>query len=74
MKVGDLVMYSKLPPAPRVIEGDHGIGIVLRVITGRSAPGTARKNPSAEVMWPTLNRVEWHAACVLEDAHQPERK
>jgi len=62
MKVGDLVRYSKLPSTPRVVEGDHGIGIVLRVLTG----GSHRKNPSAEVMWPSLNRNEWHAGCVLE--------
>ena len=65
MKVGDLVRYSKLPPAPRV-EGDHGVGIVLRVLDG--PPENLRQNPSAQVMWSTLNRIEWHAACVLEDA------
>ncbi len=66
MKVGDLVKldpsaYSVFAPAPRTTVG-RGVGVVLRVITG----GSHRKNPSAEVMWSSLNRSEWHAGCVLE--------
>ena len=66
MRVGDLVKldpaaYKISEPAPRSTV-EFGVGVVLRVITG----GSHRKNPSAEVMWPSLDRIEWHAGPVLE--------
>ncbi len=57
MKVGDLVRFK-----PTVFLGDHGVGTVMQFLTG----GSSRKNNSAEVHWPKLNKFKWHVERHLE--------
>ena len=64
MKVGDLVKIKGF--------GDEsfrarGLGLVLRRSTGASA-GTDKS--ILEVMWTGIDRIEWHAGCMLENAHE----
>ena len=64
MNIGDLVKIKGF--------GDEsfrarGVGLVLR--TRRGAAAGADKSV-IEVMWTGIDRIEWHAGCMLEDVHE----
>ena len=64
MNIGDLVKikgFGDEGARPR------GVGLVLR--TRRGASAGADKNV-IEVMWTGIDRIEWHAGCMLADVHE----
>jgi|6_EtaG_2_1085325.scaffolds.fasta_scaffold05912_2 hypothetical protein len=60
MKPGDLVKIKGFGDESFRV---RGVGLVLRRRIGANA-GTDRS--VIEVMWPNINRFEWHAGCMLE--------
>ena len=71
MKPGDLVKMKEFGDDFVTMENGRrqarGVGIVLRRRMGANA---GADKSVIEVMWPNLNRFEWHAGCVLEDVHE----